>query len=171
MNKILLLGVAVMILASCSLQKQTTNTAKTLPIYGPGVIQQPTLANLKVNPQKISSSYTAAAGQGMDYHKSQAIAKAMMENKADVIIEPAYEITSGSSRVSIITTGYAANYENFRKLTGADTSLLVDVGIIDYNNGPGDTPMPIEKKKGKGGGLLLLLTLLALGGAAASGSL
>jgi hypothetical protein len=164
MKKMLLFALAGFFLASCSLQKQTTNTAKTLGIYGPGVIQKPVLTNLKVNPQKISSNYSAAAAQGIAYHKSQAIAKAMLENKADVIIEPAYEITASSSRVIIITTGYAANYENFRQLTGADTSLLVQVGIIDYNNGPGETPeaQPV-KKKGKGA--LILLLLLGVAGA------
>jgi hypothetical protein len=124
------------------------------------------LTNLKVNPQKISSSYSGSGTQGMDYHKSQAIAKAMAENKADVIIEPAYEIVSSTSSVSITTTGYVGTYENFRQMQGADTSLLVDVGIINYNNSRDQAP-PHEapRKKGKGTGLLLL-ALLAAGVAA-----
>jgi hypothetical protein len=94
----------------------------------------------------------------------------MIENKADVIIEPAYQITSSGSNVSIIITGYAGSYENFRQLTGADTSLLVDAGIINYNHEPGDTPAPPPtKKKGKGG--LVLLGLLLVGGAVAGGAL
>ncbi|RYY44248.1 MAG: hypothetical protein EOO06_18455 [Chitinophagaceae bacterium] len=169
MKQILFLGAIVIGMASCSLQKQTSNTSKTLGIYGAGVIQKPVITHLKMNPQKISSSYSGSGTQGIDYHKSQAIAKAMSENKADVIIEPAYEITSTASSVSIITTGYAGSYENFRPMVYADT-LLVEAGIIDYNNGPGDTPAPKPvKKKSKAG--WVLLALLIGGAAAASGGL
>lgn len=171
MKEILILGALIFILGSCSLQKQTTNTSKTLGIYGAGVIQKPVLTNLKVNPLKFTSSYTGTGTQDMDYHKSQAIAKAMIENKADVIIEPAYEITSSASNITIGITGYAGSYQNFRALTGADTSLLVGAGIIDYNKGPGDTPDPqAAKKKGKGGLLLLGLLLAGTVVAAASGN-
>src|SRR6478672_1994226 len=154
-------------LASCSIQKQTTNTAKTLGIYGAGVIQKPVLTNLKVNPQKFTSTYSSSGTQGADYHKSQAIAKAMAENKADVIIEPAYEIITNTSSVKITTTGYAGTYDNFRQMTGADTSLLVDVGIINFNNSADEAPAhEVPKKKGKGAGLLLVLLALGLAGAA-----
>jgi len=172
MKHVLLFGAVILTLSSCSLQKQTTNTAKTLDIYGSGVIQKPVITNLKVNPQKIQSSYSANTGKGVDYHKSQAIAQAMMENKADVILEPSYEITKTSSRISIITKGYAANYENFRQLTGADTSLLVDAGIIKYNDGPGETPVvQEEKKKTKGLGFLLALLLVGAAAGAVEGGL
>ena len=163
MKQRFLLGAAVLSLAACSLQKQTTNTSKTLPIYGAGVIQKPVLTNLKMNPVKFTSNYVGSGSQGIDYHKSQAIAKAMLENKADLIIEPAYQVTSSTSSVSIIVTGYAGSYENFRPLMGADTSLLVDVGIINYNNGPGETPAPQPVKK-KGNGGKVLLGLLIIGG-------
>ncbi len=165
MKQIFLLGATVLVLVSCSLKKQTSNTSKTLAIYGAGVIQKPVLTNLKVNPQKITSRYAGNGSQGVEYHKSQAIAKAMSENNAHVIIEPAYEITSSASNVSITVTGYAGSYENFRQLTGADTSLLVEAGIINYNNGPGETPAPQPVKKAKAG--LVLLGILAAAAAAA----
>lgn len=165
MKQILVLGATMLVLASCSFQKKTTNTSKTLGIYGAGVIQKPVLTHLKVNPRKITSSYAGNGSQGIDYHKSQAIAKAMIENKADVIIEPVYEITSSASNISIIVTGYAGSYENFRQLTGADTALLVEAGIINYNEGPGETPAPQPVKK-KGGGWWVLLAILTAGAAA-----
>lgn len=165
MKQILVLGATVFVLASCSFQKKTANTSKTLGIYGAGVIQKPVLTHLKVNPQKISSSYAGSGSEGIDYHKSQAIAKAMIENRADVIIEPVYEITSSASNVSIIVTGYAGSYENFRQLTGADTTLLVEAGIINYNDGPGETPAPQPAKK-KGRGWWVLLAILTAGAAA-----
>ena len=168
MKQMVLLGAAVLSLASCSLQKQTTNTSKTLGIYGAGVIQKPVVTNLKVNPQKFTSNYAGSGSQGIAYHKSQAVAKAMIENKADVIIEPAYKITSSASDVAIVVTGYAGSYENFRQLTGADSSLLVEAGIINYNNGPGETPAPQPAKK-KGKGALVALGIL-LAGAAVAGS-
>lgn len=95
--------------------------------------------------------------RGIEYHKSQATAKAMAESKADLIIESVYEVTSSGSNVSIITTGYACNYENFRQLNGADTTLLVDAGINNYNSGLGDTPAPTAVKKKNRGALALLL--------------
>lgn len=170
MKFILVLAAAVFSLTSCSFNKVTTNTSKTLPIYGSGVIQKPVLTHLKVNPRKIVSSYEGSGSQTTDYHKSQAIAKAMLENKADVIIEPAYEVISSVSRVSITVTGYAANYENFRQLTGADTALLVETGIINYNVGPGETPAPQPGKK-KGMGWLIVLGALAAAVAGAGAAL
>jgi hypothetical protein len=170
MKQTFLWGAIAMALSSCSLQKQTTNTAKTLGIYGAGVIQKPVLTNLTVNPQKFTSTYSAGIAQGLDFHKSQAIAKAMIENKADVIIEPAYAITNSGSNVSIVVTGYGGSYENFRQLTGADTSLLVDAGIMNYNNGPGDTPAPQQVKK-KGKGLIVLLSLILAAGAMAGAAM
>jgi hypothetical protein len=166
-KKMLLLGAVVFALGSCSMPKQTTTTSKSLGIYGAGVIQKPVVTNLKVNPRKFTSTYAGNGTEGLMYHKSQAIAKAMAENKADVIIEPAYDITSSASNVSITVTGYAGSYENFRQLTGADTSLLVGAGIIDYNNGPGETPAPLAARK-KGKGAWLLLALAAAGAAAAA---
>ena len=166
MKKMFLFGALAFALSSCALQKQTTNTSKTLGIYGAGVIQKPVLTNLKVNPQKFTSRYTGSGGQGLDYHKSQAVAKAMIENKADVIIEPAYEITSSGLDFSITVAGYAGSYENFRPLTGADTSLLVEAGIIDYNSGPGSTPAPQPLKK-KGKTVLAILAILLIGSAVA----
>jgi hypothetical protein len=170
MVKCILAGFVICSLTSCSVLKQTTNTAKSLPIYGAGVIQKPVITNLRVNPQKISSSYSANAGKGIDYHKSQAIAKAMLENKADIIIEPSFDITTSSSRVSIIVTGYAANYEQFRQMSGADTSLLVDVGLQAYNNGPGDTPAPPAIKR-KGAVGLVIISLLVAGALTAGSAL
>lgn len=169
MKEIIVWGFALILLASCSFQKKTTNTSKTLGIYGAGVIQKPVLTHLKVNPQKITSRYDGSSSEGIDYYKSQAIAKAMFENRADVIIEPAFEVISSSSRVSITVTGYAGHYENFRQLTGADTALLVDTGIINFNDGPGETPEPKTKKKGTG--WLILLGLLAAGAAGAGSAL
>lgn len=163
MKHLMLWGATVFLLSSCSLQKQTTNTAKTLGIYGAGVIQKPVLTNLEVQPQKFTSRYNSSAAQSADYHRSQAIAKAMIEQKADVIIEPAYETTHSGTNVTIIVTGYAGSYKNFRQLTGADTSLLVDAGIINYNDGPGETPAPQARKKNVG--IWVILGLLAAGAA------
>lgn len=154
-------------ISSCSLLKQTSNTSKTLGIYGAGVVQKPVLTHLKVNPKKFTSKYTASGTQGVDYYKSQAVAKAMAENKSDVIIEPAYEITSSGTEFSIVLTGYAGSYDNFRQITEADTTLLT-AGIINYNDGPGQTPTPtVEKKKGKMGWILagaLVIAAAAFGG-------
>lgn len=162
MKQMLLPGAVWLALASCSLQKQTTNTSKTLSVYGAGVIQKPVLTDLKVNPRKFTSSYAANGSQDIEYHKSQAVAKAMMESKADLIIEPSYEITSSGTGISIVTTGYAGSYQNFRQLTGADTSLLVEAGIINYNQDGGETPSPQpENKKVKAGAVFLGIILAA----------
>lgn len=162
-------GALACAVSSCSLQKQTTNTSKTLGIYGAGVIQKPVITHLSVNPQKITSKYSASGTQGVEYYKSQAVAQAMAENKADVIIEPAYEITSSGSDFVIVLTGYAGTCENFRQITDADTTLLT-AGIINYNDGPGQTPSSTtEKKKGKLG--WLLVGALAVVGVAIYGGL
>ena len=166
MKRILLYGSIGLILTSCSVQKQTTNTAKTLDIYGSGVIQSPVITNLVVNPKKFTSSYSGVGIQDIPHHKSQAIAKAMEENKSDVIIEPTFEIVTTSTSIKITTTGYSGAYKNFRTMTGADTSLLVDAGIINYNNNSAIEPIyKQQKKKGKGG-LIVLAILLVIGAVA-----
>ena len=168
MKKIFIFGVVMMTLASCSIQKQTTNTAKTLGIYGAGVIQRPVLANLKITEKKVSTFYSADNMQDLNFHKSQAIAKSLIENKADVIIEPSYEIVTSGSSVKITLTGFAGTYENFRLLTGAYTSLLMDIGIGNYNNSEKDvTPQAAPAKKKKLGGILLLLILIGAASASA----
>lgn len=169
MKQFFMVCTMVSTLASCSMLKQTSNTSKTLGIYGAGVVQKPVLTHLKVNPQKFTSKYSASGTQGVEYYKSQAVAKAMAENKADVIIEPAYEITSSGTEFLIVLTGYAGSYENFRQISPADTTLLT-AGIINYNDGPGQTPIAtVEKKKGKLG--WIVVGALLLGAAAVGGGL
>lgn len=169
-KRFLFYGTLLLLLASCSSLKQTTNTSKTLDIYGSGVIQSPVLTDLVVNPKKISSFYSGEGMQSVEYHKSQAIAKAMEENKADVIIEPAFEIVSSNSNVKITTTGYSGSYKNFRNMTAADSTILIDAGIINFNNNDATAPAYQSQKK-KGKGALVILAVILGGVAAAAGAL
>ena len=75
MKRLLFLAAVALALGSCSLQKQTTNTSKTLGIYGAGVIQNPVLTNLTVNQRKFTSSYRSSGSQGVEYTKARLLQK------------------------------------------------------------------------------------------------
>ncbi len=166
MRKLIFFSLVALYATSCSSLKQTTNTSKTLGIYGAGVIQKPVITNLKVNPAKITSNFSGTGVQNIDYLKSQAIAKAMQESNADVILEPSYEVVSNGNNVQIKVTGYAASYQNFRQLTGTDTSLLVEAGIFNYNNS--DTPAEIAPEVKRKSPLKTILGIILLGAAVAA---
>lgn len=156
--------------ASCSLQKTTTTTAKTLNIYGSGVVQKLVLVNLKVNSEKFRAVYKGDASDAIAVHQKNAVSQAMIDFNADIIIEPAYEIITAGSGVSIVLTGYAGRYENFRQLAGVDTALFVNLGIQNFNDGREEMqPPPPVRKKSKAA--LVILAVLLGAGAVLGGSM
>ena len=161
MKKIIVLSLISTALFSCkSLQK--TGTAKTMDIYGAGVMHMPVIVDLDVREVKVSGTKVGNAGNSLDLLKMEAIATALRMASADVLVEPSYQIETEGSRVTVIATGFPANYKNFRKMTAVDT-VLVRPFILQKANS--FDPVP-EKKKRRGAGVLA-----GLGAAAAVGGL
>ena len=149
MKRIILFSLLSTTLFSCaSLQK--SSTAKTLDIYGSGVMHTPVIADLEVRDTKISGTKTGSTSNALHLLKLEAVATALRTASADVLVEPSYQIETTGSKVTVTATGFPANYKNFRKMTVADTVLVKPVLLMRAQS---VDPVPAKKKR-KGAGVL-----------------
>ena len=116
-------------LASCSSMKSTTNTAKTLPIYGSGVIQKPVIVELDVKQAKVTATVNGKLGSNIEVLKSEAVSQAVKTAGADVLVEPYYTIVSQRGVSTVTVTGFPATYKNFRDIKPEDVPLI-KAGIL-----------------------------------------
>ena len=147
-NLIGILASSIVFFSCSSVQK--TSTAKSMNIYGMGVMHIPVLADLEVSETKITGTKTGSSTSSLDELKAEAIAAALKTSNADVLIEPAFQIETDRSRITVVVTGRPATYKNFRKMELSDT-LLIQAGILQK-------PLVIDpapaKKKKKGAAVL-----------------
>jgi hypothetical protein len=138
---LLFVVLALVSLESCSVQKSVT--AKSMDIYGSGVMHKPVIADLDVSSTKVKGTYDVVSGTLFEAAKNEAIAQLLKESNADVIVEPKYELvqTMGSSKITI--SGYPATYKNFRSIEKSDIELL-NVGIVQ--KAKVDEPRTVKKK-------------------------
>lgn len=114
--------------ASCGM-KTTTNTAKTLRVYGSGVIQKPVIVELDVKQTKVTATISRKLTTNMDALKAEAVSLAVKNAGADVLVEPTYTIVSNRTTSTVTVTGFAATYKNFRDITLQDVPLI-KAGIL-----------------------------------------
>jgi hypothetical protein len=124
MKKILSLCAFAVVITSCSNLKSTTNTSKTLSIYGSGVIQKPVIVDLDVKQAKVNSTVTGKEGSNIEALKAQAVSVAVKNAQADVLVEPVYTIVSSKGSFTVTVTGFPATYKNFRDITLEDVPLI-----------------------------------------------
>lgn len=129
MKQLLFIAIAITTLMSCSSLKSTTNTSKTLPIYGAGVIQKPVIVELDVKQAKVTAAVTGKMGSNMDVLKAEAVSKAVKNAGADVLVEPTYTIVTQRGTSTVTVTGFPATYKNFRDITIEDVPLI-KAGIL-----------------------------------------
>ncbi len=113
--------------SSCTTTKSTSSTAKTLDVYGAGVIQLPVVVDLEVNQEKHKT--TVSGTSSVDYLKNEALMQALKESNADVFVEPTYELEIDGVKKTVTIQGYPAYYKNFRTIEKGDVELL-DAGIM-----------------------------------------
>ncbi|HOR03500.1 MAG TPA: hypothetical protein PLI58_02495 [Candidatus Syntrophosphaera sp.] len=135
MKKIVLLFVvlSILFLTSCSIIGINSVTSKTKDIYG-SVIHLPVVVDLIVQNTKITKEFTTECPQNptddvIEDVKSIAIAAALKEHSADVLIEPNYDVqitskSASNSEIKVVVTGYPATYKNFRNATKGDVELI-----------------------------------------------
>lgn len=121
--------ILVISLGSCSSMKSTTKTAKTLPIYGAGVIQKPVIVELDVQQTKVSATVNGQSGSSIENLKAEAVSMAIKNAAVDVLVEPSYTIISNSRTATVTVTGFPATYKNFRDITIEDVPLI-KAGIL-----------------------------------------
>jgi hypothetical protein len=127
--KILISILFITSLASCSSMKSTTNTAKTLSVYGSGVIQKPVIVELDVKQAKVTATVNGKLGSNIEVLKSEAVSQAIKSAGADVLVEPSYHIVSQRSVSTVTVTGFPATYKNFRDIRVEDVPLI-KAGIL-----------------------------------------
>jgi hypothetical protein len=115
--------------ASCSNLKSTTNTAKTLNVYGSGVIQKPVIVELDVKQAKVTATVSGKLGSNTEVLKAEAVSMAVKNAGADVLVEPTYTIVSNRGTTTVTVNGFAATYKNFRDITNEDVPLI-KAGIL-----------------------------------------
>lgn len=65
----------------------------------------------------------------MEIVKQNAVANALKKASADVLVEPIFETEISGGRISVIVTGWSANYKKFRSINVEDAQLL-QVGVV-----------------------------------------
>jgi hypothetical protein len=104
--------------SSCSSTK--INTAKSIDIYGAGVIQKPVIVDLVVKETKVTGF---ATGNGLETVKSMAIANAINKANIDILVEPKFEITTAGDKTTVTVNGFPGTYKNFRPMVEEDLKL------------------------------------------------
>jgi hypothetical protein len=141
-NSLLILG-AFTFLTSCSSITRVV-TVKQLDIYGSGVIQKPVVVDLEVRESKVSGYSSMSSSTPIEVVKKNAVAEALKNAKADVLVEPKFEIEKKNNTITASVTGFPAIYKNFRPITQDDVKLL-EVGVIQK----AEVYEPSSTKKGK----------------------
>jgi hypothetical protein len=178
MKKILFSLAGIAFLFSCTVTTKS-KTADTDYVSKYGIVAEPMLAEVEIKNERVNGTYTlktADHNANKAYGKNMAVANAIEKSDADYLVQPTFEIISGSFDTQIKVEGYPGFYKNFRPMTLADTAVIrLGYGIpVDAQAAP--TEVENENAQAKqqsnntkkqlaiiaGGGALLLLVLLIL---------
>ena len=128
-----------------------------MDIYGPGVLHLPVVADLNVRPVKVSYTVNNKNKVAtLNNLRENAIAGALQEQKADVLLEPSYTIERKRGTTSVTVTGWVADYKNFRNMDTTDLQLF-EAGKL--HRAQTVTPSP-EREKPKSKTALIITAVL-----------
>ena len=122
MKKMIIPVLSSLLLISCSVQK--SSSVKTMDVSGGGIIQAQLLADLDVKSVKVSGTSTGKKDVPLDNIKQNAVADAVKNANADVLVEPRFDVVSSSSSNTVTVTGFPATYKNIRLMKNGDTTLV-----------------------------------------------
>lgn len=129
MKKLFYLIIPLLVLTSCKSLKQYDS--KVVSIKNE-VIQYPTLVNLDVQKESVTSSVEWKTSWfkrdiSLEVRIGNLIAEMAHKAKADILVEPRFTIEAGSSgwrSKKLTITGYPASYKDFRPATAEDLKAL-----------------------------------------------
>lgn len=134
MKNYILMFACITLLASC---KVTQKTAVTAPVEDIGVHQYPTVADLKVKPEKVSKTeewnfVPFNIGQPtLNIRKGNMIAEMVNENGGDILLEPQMQYNKRLfGKRTLTISGFVASFDNFRKASDEDLKALA-IGYKD----------------------------------------
>jgi hypothetical protein len=140
--KLFILGTLALVFTSCKTLK--SGTSKSIDIVGTGVIHKPVIVDLEVNQTKISKTIILKGMESLEAAKSEIIRQLLLENDADLVVEPKFQSTTKNGKTELTLTGWLATYKNFRNLEEKDVRLLEVQPAINKNF---ETTQPIINLK------------------------
>lgn len=153
--------------SSCAILPRTDSARFTF-VHGAGVVHHPVMADLDVRNTKVSGEATGPATSQAAL-RVQAVASAVKDSGADLLVEPIFDINPvSSSRIVVTVTGFPANYRNFRKAT-LDDLPFIEAGMqrpVQVAEAHTDSE---PKKKGGAGIAILIVVLVGMVAALVSG--
>ena len=158
MRILTLMCLSMLLMASCNNSVYKSHTAKSMEIYGPGVMHLPVVADLSVRKVKVSFSVNDKnTSMNTRQLREAAIAGALQEHKADVLVEPSFSLERHRGVSTITVSGWPADYTQFRTMDTTDIRLM-EAGTLHR----ADTSMPVadteRPRKRIGAALALGLT-------------
>lgn len=119
-------ALAAVALSSCSYTVVSNSPSGTVETES--MIASLTIADLDVQPQKVTATtrWSWNPFRKLSSIKDAAVAEALKEAGADVLVEPVYQVTKGGlfRGGSVTVTGSPANYVNYRPMTMADAVII-----------------------------------------------
>ena len=158
MSSRLLLYLSLLLLASCNNAVYKSRTARSTEINGPGVVHLPVVADLNVRTAKVSFTVDdKRQSLNMRQLKEAAIAGALQEQKADVLVEPTFSIERKRGVNIVIVTGWPADYTRFRSMDTSDIRI-VEAGSL-YKARTSTTVADVEKPRKHTGRILAIVII------------
>ncbi len=132
------------VLIACAPLKITSSNDNNTEIYGPGVLQLPVVAELKVDDQKVSTTIQPPKGTSIAEAKTIAIREILKKTGGDILVQPTVEYEIFKRKITMTATGYSAKYINFHQLTPEEVPLF-EAGILQKPKV--DTPVLTQRNK------------------------
>ncbi len=127
---------SILTLASCNTEHSSIKTTREMPIVG-SVIQVPVLVDLVVLPKDSMTVnkiyYPNLPSEGVINTKNESMVQLLKKDKADIVLNPIYDIEINNNKLSVTVIGYPAQYKNFRSAKPSDTATISIYKYVPYN--------------------------------------
>ena len=120
--KFLLIVAFSMAFISCKTVK--SGTSKSIDISGVGVIHKPVIADLEVAQEKSTKTIVIKNMESLNNAKNEIIRMLLIENNADLLVEPKFDSKTKNGKTELTVTGWLAFYKNFRTVEEKDIKLI-----------------------------------------------
>lgn len=121
-TKFLLICALTLTLISCKTVK--TGTSKSIDISGVGVIHKPVIADLEIAKEKSTKTMVIKNVESLNNAKNEIIRVLLIENNADLLVEPKFDAKTKNGKTELTVTGWLAYYKNFRTIEEKDLKLI-----------------------------------------------
>lgn len=121
-TKIILAFAVFTTLISC--KTVNSGTSKSIDISGVGVIHKPVIADLEIAKEKSTKMMVFKNVVSLNNAKNEIIRILLIENNADLLVEPKFDAKTKNGKTELTVTGWLAFYKNFRTIEEKDLKLI-----------------------------------------------